>query len=114
MAYGTKVIFSTIREIDFGSVTSNYISVGSSLDSNARQIRFVNQLDQQLYISLDSSTDNIRMSANSFLLLDLSSNKVREDGLFISIGTTFYVKSVSSLPTSGSFWIESISATGGV
>jgi len=114
MAYGTKARFDAVREAAFGDITANYTAVGSALTDHARLIRFVNQTDAQIYISLDNSTDHIRMVANSFFILDFSSNKVRDDGLFVPVGTVFYVKRQSGAPSSGSFWIEVVSATGGV
>ena len=53
------------------------------------------------------------MAANSFLIIDLSTNKIRDDGLFLAIGTQFYVKQVTG-PSSGSVWIEVIHGEGGV
>jgi hypothetical protein len=66
-----------------------------------------------MYISDDGVNNKLRMPANSFVLFDFSSNKVRDDGLFVSVGTQFYVKQVTA-PSSGAVWIEVISASGGV
>ena len=114
MAYGTRAQFDAVREVAFGSIGAGYAAVGTSLTDHARLVRFVNQTDAQVYISLNGADDHIRMAANSFFILDFSSNKVRDDGLFLSIGTIFYAKRVSGAPTSGSLWIEVVSATGGV
>ena len=54
------------------------------------------------------------LSSNSFKLFDLSSNKIRDDGLFLAVGTQIYVKEVSASVTSGTFWIEVLFAEGGV
>lgn len=114
MAYGTRVKFEEVREVAFGSITSNYTAVGSPLTDHARIIRLNNQTDVQVYISLDGSINHIRMAANSFLLLDFSANKIRDDGLFASVGTQFYIKEEAASAGSGSFWIEVISASGGI
>lgn len=114
MAYGTRATFDAVREVAFGSIGAAYAAVGTALTDHARLVRFVNQTDAQVYISTDAATDGIRMAANSFFILDLSSNKVRDDGLFLPVGTTFYAKRVSGAPTSGSLWIEVVYAAGGV
>jgi len=98
----------------FGGISGNYAAVGTALTDHARIIRFVNATDAQLYVSLDGSTNHIRMAANSFFLLDFSTNRIRDDGLFVPVGTIFYTKQVSGAAGSGSIWIEVISGAGGV
>jgi hypothetical protein len=44
----------------------------------------------------------------------LTTNKVKDDGLFLDVGTIFYVKEVSVTPTSGDVWIEILYADGGI
>ena len=113
MAYGTRASFEPIREIAFGSVGAAYTAVGTALTDNARLVRLVNTMNTEVYISLDGVTDVIRMAAGSFYLMDLSTNKVRDDGLFLAVGTIFYVKQVIA-PGSGNLWIEVLYAQGGV
>jgi len=113
MAYGTKATFDEIRQIT-APLTSDYQEVGSPLTDHARMIRIVNELNAELFISLDGFTDQIRMAPNSFFILDFSSNKVHNDGLFLPVGTQFFTKLVSGSPLSGTLWIEVVSAKGGV
>ncbi|MFP3859214.1 MAG: hypothetical protein ACLFUW_00180 [Bacteroidales bacterium] len=114
MAYGTRATFEPLREVASGSITGSYTALGSAIIDHARIVRIVNATNDQAYLSLDGSTDHIRMAANSFYLLDFSTNKVRDDGLFLPVGTTFYVKHTGSAPTSGNLWIEICYAAGGV
>ena len=114
MAFGSKVKFEAVREIDFGSILASYVAVGTGTIDHARIIRFTNETDAQLLVSLDGITDHIRMDVNNVIIFDFSSNKITDHGLFVSIGTTFFVKRQSGAPTTGSFWIEVISATGGI
>ena len=74
----------------------------------------MNTTDVEVYITLDGATDQIRMAAGSFFILDFSSNKVRDDGLFLSVGTIFSVREVSGAAGSGAVWVEVVAATGGV
>lgn len=114
MAFGSKVKFEAVREIDFIDILATYEAVGTGTTDHSRIIRFVNGTDVQVLISLDGATDHIRMAADSFLIFDFSSNKITDHGLFVSLGTTFSVKRQSGAPTLGSFWIEVISAIGGI
>lgn len=114
MAYGTRAKFNAIREIAFGGISGTYAALGTALTDHARIIRFVNSTNAEVYVTTDTSENELRIAAASFVLYDFSSNKIRDDGLFVHIGTQFYVKQVSGAPTSGGVWIEVISAEGGV
>ena len=102
MAYGTRVKFADVRELDFGDISSSYAALGTPLAEHVRLLRIVSTFDEHIYISFNGSDDHIRLANGSFILLDLSSNRVRDDGLFLPVGTQLYVKSVGSDPTSGS------------
>lgn len=113
MAFGTRVVFDSIRELAFGSITGTYAALGMPTSDSVRVITFQNQTNQQIYISFDGVNDHLRLAANSFKLFDLSSNKVRDDGLFLASGIQLYVKYVSTLGASGNVWAEVMSAEGG-
>lgn len=114
MAYGTRAQLENLRELAYTSLSGSYATIGTALTDHARIICFSNSTDAAVYISDDGVNDKIRLAANSFRLIDFSTNKIRDDGLFVSIGTQFYVKQVSGAPTLGAVWIEVTSATGGV
>ena len=114
MAYGTRATFDAVREIAFGSISGTFAPIGTALTDHARLVRFVNSTNAEVYISLDGITDQIRMAINSFFILDFSANKVRDDGLFVPIGTVFFTREVSASAASGAVWIEVVSAAGGV
>jgi hypothetical protein len=113
MAFGTKVAFEAVREIAFGSITANYVAVGTALIDYTRVIGFNNSTDVDLYISFDGVTNQLRIAPNSFKLFDLTSNSVHDYGLFLSQNTTVFVKRVSGAPTVGNFWIEIMYGEGG-
>lgn len=113
MAFGTRAGFDAVRELAFGSVGASYTAVGTATTDYIRVARFTNTTDVEVYISLDGTTNHIRMGSGSFLLIDFTANEVDEAGLFIQKGTVFYTKRVSGAPTSGAVWIEVISATAG-
>lgn len=113
MAFGTKVQFNPIGTVAFGSITGTYAAFGPPMPGHARIIRISNDSNEDVLISADGVTDNLRIASNSFLLLDFSANKIQDDGLFVAMGVQFYIKYVSA-PSSGSIWIEVITAAGGV
>jgi hypothetical protein len=113
MAFGTRVAFDPVRELAFGSVSGTYAALGTPTSDNVRLISFSNSTNEDVYISFNGVTNHLRLVPNSFKLLDLSANKVRDDGLFIAVQTQIYVKYVSSLGTSGNVWAEVMYAEGG-
>jgi hypothetical protein len=114
MAFGTRAQFDAVRELAFGSITTSYAAVGAALTDHARLVVITNSSDAEVHVSLDGTTNNLRLAANSFKLFDFSTNKIRDDGLFVTMGTVFYAKRVSGAPSTGAVWIEVVSATGGV
>ena len=113
MAYGTRVTFDALRELAFGSISGTFTSVGTPLGDFVRLMSLNNGMDQDIYVSFDGVTDHLRMSTNSFKLFDISANKIRDDGLFLAIGTQVYVREVSASVASGDFWVEIMGADGG-
>jgi len=114
MAFGTRAQFEAVREVAAASVGATYSAVGTAIVDHARLIRIVSTLNAEVYVSFDGIVDHIRMAVGSFFIMDLSSNKVRDDGMFVSVGTVFYVKQVSGAAATGSLWIEVLYAAGGV
>lgn len=113
MAFGTRVKFFPVGEVAFGGISGTYATLGSALTSHARIICFTNSTNADVYISADGVNNHLRLAAGSFKLFDFSTNRIQDDGLFVELGTQFYVKQVSA-PSSGSVWIEVIAGTGGV
>jgi len=113
MSLGTRIAFEPIREIAAASISGSYTQIGGPLSDHARIITFSNDTAQEIYISMDGQTDHIRMAQSSFKLLDLSVNKVRNDGLFLSKGTQIFVRFVSTTTAVGNVWIEIVYGKGG-
>ena len=113
MADGIKVGFDAVREIGYASILAGFAAVGSATSDYARLICFNNGTNADVYVSIDNSSNHLRIAANSFRLLDLMSNKTPYAPLFLEKGISFYVKRVSGAPTSGTFWIEVVNGLGG-
>lgn len=113
MAFGTRVIFDAVRELDAASISGTYAVLGTPFSDHVRLLDINNSMDQEIYISFDGTTDHLRMAQNSFKLFDLSANKIRDDGLFLAVGTQLYVRFVSTTTVSGSVWAEVMYGEGG-
>ncbi len=113
MAYGTKVAFEPIREVAFGGIGAAYAAVGTATVDYTRVITLNNSTDAEVYISFDGVNDHLRLAVNSFKLIDLTTNTVRDDGFFIAKETLIYAKRVAGAPTTGSLWIEVLYGAGG-
>lgn len=113
MAFGTRVTFDAVRELAASSISGSYAAVGVPTTDHVRLLTLNTSAAEDVYISFDGSTDHLRMSGNSFKLLDLSANRVRDDGLFIPVGTQIYVKFVSTTTAVGTVWAEVMYAEGG-
>lgn len=113
MGYGIRVKFDEVREIAFGDVSGTYATVGTPISENVRILAFNNGMDDDLYISFDGVTDNLRIAKNSFKLYDLSTNRIRDDGLFLSVGTQISVREAADPVTEGDFWVEVMFGEGG-
>lgn len=112
MTYGIHAIFDTLREVTSGSIAAQYTAVGTALAHEARMVQIVNSTDKALYISIDASTNIMRIPAGVTQNLDLCTNKVKDDGFFIAVGTQFYVnRTEAGAPGSGSIAIQVIYAT---
>ncbi len=113
MGYGTRVIFDTIRTLAFGDFAGTYVALGTPLTDHCRLIQFSNSTNEDIFVSFNGTDHNLRIASNAFKLFDLSSNKIRDDGLFIASGTQLYVRYVGSAGTSGNVWAEVMYAEGG-
>lgn len=113
MAYGTRAAFDAIRELDFGSISGSYAAIGTAISEHARIVKITNGTNAPMYISTDGVSDEDKIPPNGFALYDFSTNRIRDDGLFVPIGTIFYVKQ-DTAPTTGSVWVTVIYGEGGI
>jgi len=110
MAYKNRLKVDAIRTAAFGAVGVNYAAVGAALADPARIFIFTNLTDADIYFSIDGVTNHFIVPSNSFKLIDVTANKVREDGFFLAEGVVLYAKRVAGAPTTGNIYIEVIHA----
>lgn len=112
MAYGKHVLYDTLRELAFGSIAAGFTAVGSSMTHEARMLFFINSTDKDLYLSVDNSTNFMRIAAGSTQVHEYCTNRVSEDGFFVAIGTQYYVKQTEAgAPSKGSMAILTVYAS---
>ena len=114
MAYGTRVQFEELRRVGFAGIGAGYAALGGATSDHTRLVSIINGTDVDVDICLDNGPTAICVAANSGQVFDLTTNKVRDDGLFIKKGTIFYQKRTSGAPTKGNLWIQVMYADGGV
>jgi hypothetical protein len=104
---GIQATPDALRSIDSATFTGAYQAVGAPLSRNVRLVKFINNSTMSVKVSWDGIVDNDFVPANSFALYDITSDKVKDDGWFISTGTQFYVKGAAGV---GLFYIVCLGA----
>ena len=108
------VKFDTLRTKAAAAITGSYTTLGTPLTQNWRMFKITNNTDGDLLISVDGTTDNLFVPAESFTLYDLATNaaNVKDSDWFVmGLKVQFYVK-YSTVPTSGDVWMEGLYSTG--
>lgn len=107
MGYPKEIAFDAVRTLAFGGITGVYAAVGTALAAPARIIKIQNTTDRTIELSIDGVTTHDIIPANAFSLYDLTTNKTRDEGIYIKIGTIFYVRrpAAEANPTLGNVYI---------
>ena len=93
-----------IRSLGFAAIAAVYMGIGTHIDNPVRILRIQNLTNAMLFFSYDGEHDHEVLAANSFLLLDITANKTREQGYFLAEGTRIHVKQIG-VPTEGSVYV---------
>lgn len=89
-----------LRSLAFGSISGTYAGLGSAFANPIRIFHIVNTSDVLLTFSFDGVTDHFVVAANSFILLDVTSNStISGQSFHVAQGTRIYVKGAPSLGT---------------
>ncbi len=94
---GIQATPDPMRSIDSATFTGAYQAVGTPLARNIRLFKVVNDSSVPITLSWDGINDNDYIPANAFSLYDITSDKVKDDGWFVSTGTQFYVKGAAGV-----------------
>ena len=106
MAYAQSIrlVPETIRSLAFGSIINTHTGIGTEITNPIRILRVQNLTNAILWFSYDGVNDHEALAANSFLLLDIASNKTGNHGFFLAEGTRIYVRR-NGIPTSGAVYV---------
>lgn len=97
---GNSIKWEAIREIAAGSLTTSYQNLGGVFTRDAFRIWIVNNTNGDIYVSLDGTTNNMKLPALSGRSYD---NKTND--MYIKSGTQFQVK-WDSAPGAPSGWVS--------
>ena len=104
MSFVVRLLSEEVRSLAFGSIAAGYTGVGTVLNHPARMIVIQNFTDAPVMFSFDGVTDHLPLVANGYMILDVTANKTRESGFFLSEGDRLYVKQLTGAPTTGSVY----------
>jgi len=108
----TCAIIDELRSLANGSISGAYATVGAAFEHPARLICITNNTDGDMLFSTDGVTDMLFVASRSFKLFDLTTNHGVYDATFVlPINTQIYVKR-STVPTTGSVYVEIIYGRG--
>jgi hypothetical protein len=115
MAYGKVATWDAVREMAFGTITDAFTAVGSATTKAGRAVKFTNNTDVTLYVTIDPTKSMIKMPAQTYEVWDVSTNKAFGDApQFLEVGTKFYVKHIAgSAPGSGWVSVELLTVESG-
>jgi len=104
-----RAFFEPIKTLAFGGISGTYAPVGSPTSFPIRAFKVSNNTQGHLYLTTNTSRDEMFVAAGSFTLYDIQSNinPKFDDQFVIAAQTQFYVKQITA-PTSGAVYIECI------
>jgi hypothetical protein len=106
----TRAEWEELRELPYSSLSSSFMSVGTSFGEPVRALLLQNSTDVTVYISFDGIKKHWVLIKNSQLIVDISSN----DRVTMSRGSQVYAKIKSGTPTEGDIYVGAVTAASGV
>ncbi len=94
-----------VQAVAFGSVASSFTAMGVAMPEPIRILKVNNSTNADVYISFDGTTVNDVIVASSGMVIDVTTNKSIDQGMFLAKGTIVYLKYVSA-PTSGNVYLS--------
>lgn len=102
-----RVLPEPVRSTAFGSISGTYAGIGTAITNPARWFMIQNLTDVSIMISMDGVNDHFPLPSNGYVIMDVSSNKTVQAGMFaVAAGTRFYVKQLSGAASSGSVYLS--------
>ncbi len=95
-----------VQAVDFSDLTSSFVAMGDAMPEPIRILKVNNTTDSDIYISFDGVTAHDVIVASTAMVIDVTTNKSIEQGMFLSTGTVVYVEYVSTVPTYGTVYLS--------
>lgn len=104
MSLSIRAYPETLRTLAFGAIGAGYTALGTPFIHPIRLFLIQNTTDVLITVSFDGANDHMVIPSNSFILLDISSNRdsAAEEWYFAQ-GTQISIKGA---PTSGSVYLS--------
>ena len=104
--YSNRAKFDTLRSVAAGSVTGSFVALGVPLASPAVAFNCLNQTNGDVQVSFDGINPNLTLPANSYQVWDVRANSPALNEYLLAGGTQFYVRQGTTVPTTGTFYVE--------
>lgn len=108
MAAGIRLNAEQLRILDFTDLSETFAAVGDELVHPAHMYIIQNQTDVDIYWSWHGSVIQGFLPANGgHMILDITTNKRWEQGMYLARGVTTYAAAVPGqpAPTTGSVYV---------
>lgn len=106
MSYSERMLPENLRSLAFGSITGAFVAVGTPLEHPIRMLFLKNLTDETIEFSVDGINAFDVLPLSSAQVEDYCSNKVTEDGAFLSRGTKIYARHLGVAPTVGGVYVS--------
>lgn len=106
MVYRNRAIFDVIRRLAFGAIGANFAVAGAAFATPPRWICLNNMTDATIQFSFDGAVLHLELPPRSFKVIDVTANKVRDDGYFLKEGDFIWMRHDGVAPTAGSAFCE--------
>ena len=112
-ALSVRMYPEVLRTLAFGSISGTYIGIGTPLENPSLQIVIQNWTDQPVMLSWDGINDHFPLASGCAWDSDNTTNRAREQGLYIPQGQRFYVSLIGvTAPTSGAIYLTTFYGQG--
>lgn len=108
MSLAIRAVAEPMKSLGFASIGAAYMGVGTIYQHAIRILILQNFTDKLVFFSFDGINDHIAAPANSYMIIDLATNKTVPQGFYFAEGSRIYVKAESALPTLGSVYSSAI------
>lgn len=106
MSLAIRILPEVLRSVPYTAFVGGYIAIGTPLAHPARLIKLYNGTDADMLISWDGVNNHDILPTKAFILLDVCTNKTRDDGLYVGQDTVFWARQAVANPTVGNVYLS--------